>query len=60
MRNWFERLTASPRPPRRAGGVCSAGNGLWLAVGAVAWLVRFLVRRPERRVVVEEWPSVSR
>ncbi|MHB1508495.1 MAG: hypothetical protein ACYCST_00510 [Acidimicrobiales bacterium] len=29
------------------------GNGVWLAVGAAAWLVRFLARTPEQRVVRE-------
>jgi hypothetical protein len=30
------------------------GSGQWLAVGAVAWLVRFLRRKPQRRVVTEK------
>jgi hypothetical protein len=30
-----------------------AGNGIWVAVGAVAWLVRFLRRRPAPGVVTE-------
>lgn len=29
------------------------GNGVWLAVGAAAWLVRFLSRSPAQRVVRE-------
>jgi len=30
------------------------GNGLWLAAGAVAWLVRWLSRSPPPRVVREQ------
>ncbi len=53
MRSWFERLTAAlVRRGFREGLL--GGSGLWLAVGAVAWLARFLARRPERSVVVEE------
>lgn len=53
MRNWFERLTAALVRRGVRQGVLG-GNGTWLAIGAVAWLARFLARRPERRVVVEE------
>lgn len=53
MRSWFERLTAAlVRRGVREGLL--GGSGPWLAIGAVAWLARFLARRPERRVVVEE------
>jgi hypothetical protein len=53
MRSWFERLTAAlVRRGFREGLL--GGSGPWLAVGAVAWLARFLARRPERSVVVEE------
>jgi hypothetical protein len=31
-----------------------AGDGKWLAAGAVAWLVRFLMKKHEPAVVVEE------
>lgn len=31
-----------------------AGDGKWLALGAVAWLVRFLSKRQEPKTVVEE------
>jgi hypothetical protein len=30
------------------------GNGIWLAAGAVAWLVRWLSRSPTQRVVREQ------
>jgi hypothetical protein len=53
MRSWFERLTAAlVRRGVRQGLL--GGNGAWLAIGAMAWLARFLARRPDRRVVVEE------
>jgi hypothetical protein len=53
MRNWFERLTAGlVRRGVRQGLL--GGSGVWLAIGAVSWLARFLARRPERRVVVEQ------
>ena len=29
------------------------GNGLWLALGAGAWLLRFLSRKPSGRVITE-------
>jgi hypothetical protein len=29
------------------------GNGIWLALGAAAWLVRWLSRTPAQRVVTE-------
>lgn len=31
-----------------------AGDGKWLALGAVAWLVRFLMKRDEPEVIVEQ------
>ncbi len=31
-----------------------AGDGLWITLGAVAWLARFLMKRSEREVVREE------
>jgi hypothetical protein len=53
MRSWFERLTAGlVRRGVREGLL--GGSGPWLAIGALSWLVRFLMRRPERSVVVEE------
>lgn len=30
-----------------------AGNGVWMALGAVAWLIRFLRKRPSPKVVTE-------
>lgn len=30
-----------------------AGDGKWIALGALAWLVRFLMRRPETARVTE-------
>jgi hypothetical protein len=31
-----------------------AGDGKWLALGAVAWLVRFLAKKQEPETVVEQ------
>lgn len=31
-----------------------AGDGKWLALGSIAWLVRFLAKRPEPETVVEQ------
>jgi hypothetical protein len=53
MRNWFERITRSLMRRGVREGLLG-GSGVWLAVGAVSWLLRFLARSPERRVVVEE------
>ena len=30
-----------------------AGNGMWVAVGALAWLVRFLRQKPGETLIVE-------
>ena len=52
MSSIYERLTRSlVRKGVREGLL--GGNGRWLAVGAIAWLVRFLRSKPRPRVVTE-------
>lgn len=53
MASLFERTTRTlVRRGIRDGLI--GGNGRWLAVGAAAWLVRLLRRKPDRSVVVEK------
>ncbi len=52
MATLFERTTRTLVRRGIRDGVLK-GNGRWLSAGAVAWLLRLLFRRPERRVVVE-------
>jgi hypothetical protein len=51
--SYFERLTRNLVRRGIRDGLLG-GNGIWLALGAAAWLVRWLARTPSQRVVVEK------
>lgn len=52
MRSLFERLARNLVRRGIRDGLLG-GNGIWLALGAAAWLVRWLSRTPAKRVVTE-------
>ena len=52
MNGFIDRVTRSALRRGIRQGLL-AGDGKWLAAGAVAWLVRFLSTRREPKVVVE-------
>lgn len=52
MKSWLDRATRSlVRQGLRRG---LGGDGKWLAVGAVAWFVRFLMKKREPAVIAEQ------
>ncbi|MHB1988336.1 MAG: hypothetical protein ACYCSF_10185 [Acidimicrobiales bacterium] len=53
MNALFDRLTRTVVRRGLKNGLL-AGDGKWLALGAVAWLVRFLAKHQEPDVEVEE------
>jgi hypothetical protein len=52
VRSLFERLARNLVRRGIRDGLLG-GNGIWLALGAAAWLVRWLSRTPAQRVVTE-------
>lgn len=53
MKRLFERVTRDLVRRGIRDGLLG-GNGIWLALGAVSWLVRWLSRVPSQRVVREQ------
>ncbi|MGO9197796.1 MAG: hypothetical protein ACLQK4_11810 [Acidimicrobiales bacterium] len=52
MNSFIDRLTRRALRRGLRDGLL-AGDGKWIAAGAVAWLVRFLMKQREPEVVVE-------